>query len=246
MTHSVYDIANEWFNYTTQIELIDTVFLKHDLKRLIPITGCFAHNDDWANKVIELEDISKSVLENMIFAELQWCDTLRVKARRGEYVESHNGQTWKVTLNETTNMPCFDTAQVFGGPIQRSCVTKCDILARNGIVHQIDRVMFFGIPETVGPQPPSIPTMRNPSAPNFWSPPTTPTISWNLSRPTFYGAINPAYAAKGEEGHGVKSGATLTAHVPLVGRRSLGRGWYLSLVVLFTIVLGTLTHWMIT
>ena len=208
VTHSAYDLASEWEDYTTQVTLIDTVFLKHDMKRLLPITCLFAPNDDWANKVVEVDDISKSVLENMIFAELQWCDTLREMA--GERLESHNGQTWKITVNETTNMPCFDTEQVFGGPIRRSCITKCDMLVRNGIVHQIDKVLFFEVPETVGPQPPSIPTARNPSTPTWWQSPSSPTISWELPRPTFYGPINPAYAAKGEEGHGVQSGATTT------------------------------------
>ncbi|KAL7577256.1 hypothetical protein ACA910_003577 [Epithemia clementina (nom. ined.)] len=206
VTHTVYDIAAEWENFTTQVTLIDTVFLKQDMRRLSPITGLFAPNSDWENKVIELEDISKSVLENMIFADLQWCSTLRSKV--GERLESHNGQTWQISLNTTTNMPCFDMEAVFGGPVRQSCVTKCDILVRNGIVHQIDHVLFFEVPETVGPQPPSIPTMRNPNAPVFWKSPTSPTISWELPRPTFYGPINPAYAAKGEEGYGDRSGAT--------------------------------------
>lgn len=205
VTHSVYDMAVMELgeNYTTQVTLIDTVFLKHDLKRLSPITAIFAPNEAWADKVIEVDDISKSVLENMIFADLQWCATLRKMV--GKRVESHNGQTWEISVNKTTNMPCFNMEAVFGGPVRQSCITKCDILVRNGLVHLIDEALFFEVPETVGPQPPSIPTMRNPNAPSFWKTPTSPTISWELPRPTFYGPINPAYAAVGQEGHGVQS-----------------------------------------
>jgi len=209
VTHYVYDLGASWEDYTTQITLIDTVFLKQDLRRLAPITGLFAHNDDWANKVIELEDISKAVLENHIFAELWWCSTLRDMV--GQDLESHNGQTWTVSVNETTNMPCFDTVAVFGGPIRRSCITECDILARNGVVHKVDKVLFFEVPRTAGPQVAKIPTYRHPSAPTFYKPPAVPLNGWYLPRPTFYGKSNPAYFAAGDEGYEDLSASTRAA-----------------------------------
>eukprot|EP00522_Entomoneis_paludosa_P014952 CAMPEP_0172453626 /NCGR_PEP_ID=MMETSP1065-20121228/10853_1 /TAXON_ID=265537 /ORGANISM="Amphiprora paludosa, Strain CCMP125" /LENGTH=731 /DNA_ID=CAMNT_0013205811 /DNA_START=128 /DNA_END=2323 /DNA_ORIENTATION=- len=208
VTHSVYDLINEWENFTTQITYIDTVFLKQDLQRLIPITGLASHNDDWNGKYIALDDISTSVLENHLFAELWWCDTLRGMV--GEELESHNGQLWTISLNETTNMPCFDYVVVFGGEVRRSCITKCDILARNGIVHQVDKVLFFEVPRTRGPSIAKIPTYRHPSSPTFHQPPTQPRNGWYLPRPTFYGQMNPAYSAKGEEGYGGDSAATTT------------------------------------
>lgn len=222
VTHSVYDMVLGWENFKTQMTLIDTVFLKHDLKRLSPLTAFFAPNDAW-NFKIELDDISKSVLENMIFADLLWCETLReLKDKRPE---SHNGQTWKVTVNETTNMPCFDMEETEGGPVRRSCVTKCDVLTRNGIVHQVDRAFVYGVVETIGPQPPSIPTASNPNAPTFWEAPTPSNITWELPRPTFYGPINPAYAAVGEEGHGVRSAAAATTTTTRAARSSWFFWW---------------------
>mmetsp|Transcript_1548 Transcript_1548/g.3358 ORF Transcript_1548/g.3358 Transcript_1548/m.3358 type:complete len:740 (-) Transcript_1548:97-2316(-) len=208
VTHSVYDVMAEWPEYQTHVTYIDTVFLKQDLQRLLPITGLAAHDDGWVGKVIELDDISTSVLENHLFAELWWCDTLRGMV--GEELESHNGQLWTVSLNETTNMPCFDYVVVFGGEVRRSCVTECDILVRNGIVHKIDEVMFFEVPRTRGPQVAKIPTYRHPTTPTFNKPPSTPVNGWYLPRPAFAGQAGPAYLAEGDEGYGEQSAASST------------------------------------
>jgi hypothetical protein len=172
MTESVYDIATLINNFTTQVALIDGVFLREDMRRLSPMTALFATNDGWANKVISLDDISKSVLENMIFEDLLWCEVLRNKAASRTNIESLNGQSWVVTVNDQ-GMPCFDTLQVFGGPTFKACVTRCDILAKNGIAHELDNIMLFKSTETIGPQAPVMPVARQPSAPTW----NVPTIS---------------------------------------------------------------------
>jgi hypothetical protein len=68
----------------------------------------------------------------------------------GERVDSHNGQTWLISVNEA-GFPCFDTIEVFGGAAKKACVTQCDILARTGIVHELDTVMVYDVPETRPP-----------------------------------------------------------------------------------------------
>jgi len=179
MTDTVYDVAKKRPIYSTQVGLIDTVFLTEDMKRLLPLTAMYSPNSVWENKIIELEDISKMVLESHVFKELQWCDELR--KMEGKNLTSLNGLEWKISINED-NMPCFDTYLTAGGgsTFQKACITKCDILARNGIVHELDNIMMSEVGETLAPRSmrPIAPTARRPS------PPT-------VARPTYFGGNEP-------------------------------------------------------
>ena len=139
VTHTVYDIAAEMPDYSGQITLIDTVFLKQDMRRLLPLTAMYAPNSDWDNKLIKLEDISKVILENHLIENLAWCEDLVALA--GTKIDTLNGQLWGVTVNEA-GFPCFDT-KIPGGEAYKSCIVECDILARNGLVHLLDKVMLF-------------------------------------------------------------------------------------------------------
>ncbi|GKY93565.1 hypothetical protein MPSEU_000323900 [Mayamaea pseudoterrestris] len=162
MTNTVYEIARRLGNYSAQLNLIDSVFLSSDMNRLSPLTAFYAADDQWMNKQIDLTDISTGVLENHIFKELLWCDVLISK--EGQQIESHNGRYWLVSVNEE-NMPCLDTVTA-DDEKTRSCVTKCDILARNGIVHEVDTIILFEGMTTRGPSPPIPPTFQPPSLPN--------------------------------------------------------------------------------
>ena len=190
VTHSVYDIATLINNFTTQVALIDAVFLREDMRRLLPMTAMYANNAGWENVAVQLEDIETKVLENMIFDDLMWCDDLREIAAdpSRNRVESQNGRLWFVSVNED-NMPCFDTIAVFGQETQRSCITTCDILARNGLVHELDKIMLFEAPETVGPQAPLPPIARNPSAPIFQYNSPTASNSGIFASPSYSGSF---------------------------------------------------------
>ena len=190
VTHTVYDIAAEMEDYSGQITLIDTVFLKQDMRRLLPLTAMYAPNSDWNNKLIKLEDISKVILENHLIENLAWCEDL--VALSGTKIDTLNGQLWSVSVNED-GKPCFDT-KVPGGESYKSCVVECDILARNGIVHLLDKVMLFETPETLGPQAPTVPTMSRPSTPTYFAQPSPSVNDPGLDRPTFFGPTSPAYA----------------------------------------------------
>jgi hypothetical protein len=190
VTHSVYDIAAEMPEYSGQIRLIDTVFLRQDMRRLLPLTAMFAPDEDWENKLIELEDISKVILENHLIEDLAWCEDL--VALEGEKIETLNGQLWSISVNED-GKPCFDT-KVPGGESYKSCVLVCDILARNGIVHLLDKVILFETVETLPPRAPSPPTAARPSAPTFFSQPSPSATGPGIQRPTFFGPTSPAYA----------------------------------------------------
>lgn len=115
------------------------------------ITRCNLHTrvkPTWYQDYIDAE------LENMRMEGLLWrCRKLR--ELEGQRVESLNEQTWTISLYEDS-IPCFDTAQVMGGEFYKACITKCDILARSGIVHELDSILLFGNPETLGPMVPEL------------------------------------------------------------------------------------------
>lgn len=146
---NAYDMGKENPEFEIHTRYIDSLFLAEDLKRLLPITVFYAPNEAFEGKIFDVTEVSESLLENMVFKELLWCEKL--VGMVGERVESHNGQTWLVSVNEE-GYPCFDTIEVFGGAAQKACVTQCDIMVRNGIVHALDTVMIFQTPDT---RPPS-------------------------------------------------------------------------------------------
>jgi hypothetical protein len=145
VTHSTYDIADWLGHFYDQLNLIDSIFLDDDMKRLEPMTALFAPDYSWRNKVIPLDRV-EYILESHIFKSLLWCDVLREYApgsgheNEGKKIESENGAEWAITLNGK-NMPCF-TAFIGLGQQLDACVVECDILARNGIVHALDEVLL--------------------------------------------------------------------------------------------------------
>jgi len=151
VTHSVYEIGFWLENYYEQLNLIDGVFLDSDMKRLEPMTALYAPDADWRNKIIEVDNI-EPVLENHLFEDLLWCHVLIDKAINRETIESLNGQVWGVSVNDL-GMPCIDTIADSGEEVARSCITECDHLARNGIVHTVDKVVLSSQVETRGPTP---------------------------------------------------------------------------------------------
>jgi hypothetical protein len=161
MTNTVYDVARRLGNYSAQLNLIDSVFLSSDVKRLSPLTAFYARDDQWQNKQIDLTEISTNVLENHLFKELLWCHKL--KSLAGTEIESHNGRFWLVSVNEE-GFPCLDVVTAEGEKT-RSCITQCDILARNGIVHEVDQIILFEDMQTRGPSPPVPPTFLPPTLP---------------------------------------------------------------------------------
>jgi hypothetical protein len=168
VTRTVYDIAKEDPKFSTQISYIDTVRLAADMKRLLPLTAFYAPNAEWEGKVTRIEDIAKTVLESHMFEKLLWCDTIR--SMKGSAITSLNNRTWEISINDA-GFPCFDTYEEEDGQTKRACITKCDIIARNGIVHELDTLLLFNAAET---RPPSsftgsFPTAGTPAAP---SPPT--------------------------------------------------------------------------
>jgi hypothetical protein len=175
MIDTVYTVAQKREDLSFHVTLIDTVMLNEDMEYLLPLTAIYVGNDGWDGVPIKIDDIAPVILESHIFQNLLWCNDLRALA--GQRVESLNGETWFVVVNDD-NFPCFMTEETVGGEPQKACITECDILARNGIVHVMDKVLLYETPEESDvPQPTPVLDFSQPgSAPTFTrpSPPSGP------------------------------------------------------------------------
>jgi hypothetical protein len=177
VTHTVYDIANVDPQFRTHVLYIDAVYLETDMKRLLPLTAMYAPNDVWQGKKFDMDIIGEGILKSFIFEKLLWCDVL-LKAE-GTTLISLNKKMWNVTVNHETNMPCFQTLEQYlpENMPQRACVTKCDTLARNGIVHELDFLMLSEIPETRPPTVEMAPIPVAPRAPTVFAAPVLQPIA---------------------------------------------------------------------
>lgn len=191
MTDTVYDVAKKRDDLTFHVTLIDTVMLNEDLEFLLPLTAVYVNNDGWDGIQIKLDDIAPVILESHIFENLLWCNDLR--ALSGTRVESLNGQTWFVVVNDD-NMPCFLTEETAGGEPQKACITECDILSRNGLVHVMDRLLVYQTSESGDvPQPTAQLDFSQPgSAPTF----TRPTPNSGGGSPSSFSS--PSSTANGQ------------------------------------------------
>jgi hypothetical protein len=200
MIDTVYDIAKKREDLSFHATLIDTVRLNEDMEFLSPLTAIYVPNSAWAGTKIQLLDIAPVILESHIFEDLLWCEDLRALA--GQRIESLNGETWFIEVNDD-GFPCFLTEQVFGGPSKRSCLTECDILARNGIVHVLDTLLIYETNEADDIRPPSgsspagapvrAPTFTRPT-PSSPSPPSMPSFS----SPSFSPPTGPSGSSFGQ------------------------------------------------
>ena len=183
MTDTVYEVAKKRDDLSFHITLIDTVMLNEDMEFLLPLTAIYVNNDGWDGIQIKLDDIAPVILESHIFEDLLWCNDLRAMA--GTRVESLNGETWFIVVNDD-NFPCFLTEDIAGGEPQKACITECDILSRNGLVHVMDRVLVYETSEAGDvPQPTAQLDFSQPgSSPTF----TRPTPSTGGSSPDSFGS----------------------------------------------------------
>jgi hypothetical protein len=180
MTRTVYDQTNVRDDLRAQINLIDALFLRQDMDKLLPLTAMYAPTEAWDNLDIQLNQIEEVFLESHLIEKLMWCDRLReIADSTDNRVETMNGQLWVISVN-ADNFPCFTSRETAEGQSFRSCITECDILARNGIVHVLDTVMMYQTADTRPPSPPTAPIAAPPGGaptvdnnqPTFGRPPT--------------------------------------------------------------------------
>jgi len=92
-----------------------------------PLTAFAVPNRPW-----EYHDIPdmEPILENHLFVNLYSCADLT----NGRQLTSVNGATWIVSI--INDMPCLNSFR------SRACVTQCNVLANNGILHVVDNVLI--------------------------------------------------------------------------------------------------------
>jgi hypothetical protein len=219
MTDTVYDVAKKRAgpdgDLSFHITLIDTVMLAEDLEFLLPLTAIYVTNAGWDGVQISIDDIAPVILESHIFQDLIWCDDFRALA--GMRVESLNGETWFVTVNDE-GFPCFLTEETFGGPAKRSCITECDLLARNGLVHVMDELLVYETDQQDDASQPvpqldfggSAPTFTRPTGGS--SPASSPTGGSSFDDASAVGSAfdnfgNSGSSQNGGNGNGSNSGA---------------------------------------
>jgi hypothetical protein len=122
------------------------------MKRLLPLTTFFSPNSAYEGKVTKMEEIGEVLLKNHIFETLLWCDTILEMANMSMTITSLNNYSWTVSKG-SNGLPCFDTYVDASGTVKKACIKKCDILARNGIVHELDDILLYNPSET---RPPSV------------------------------------------------------------------------------------------
>jgi Fasciclin domain len=212
-TDTIYDIATEIPEYSTQIAYIDTVYLDADMKRLSPLTAMYAPNKEWEGKKTKMEEIAKNVLESHMFEKMLWCGLLRNMT--GQTVTSLNEKQWNITINDA-NFPCFNTLEPIGADQpKRACITKCDILARNGIVHELDTLLLLEAAETKSPSAfgGNFPSDSGTST-GVDQAPHPPTV---FHRPSPSTISAPGQAPAVQPGAGEKSGAVALSLVAATG-----------------------------
>jgi hypothetical protein len=129
-------------NFSTMVEHIDFVDLTDLIDRDYPLTFFAAPKRAWARIIIGTLD-GGDILKRHIFRGLLFLDVIRNETQLTDV----DGSTHAVELRGEFN----DTLWVGGGHIYGG-----DTLARNGILHYIDRVIgepYDTVPPTMSPQP---------------------------------------------------------------------------------------------
>lgn len=112
--------------------------IRIDLQHSSPRTVFFVDNKNSTGKSFDMDedgmwDDESTLLNGHVFAELRSCYDLR--GMHGKFLTSQSGVIWTIHVNER-NQPCLNhTGDTTATPI---CVVRCDVVARNGIIHIVD------------------------------------------------------------------------------------------------------------
>lgn len=146
VSRSVYDQTNDNPDYSLVTENIDYVDMQDMIDRDVPITFLAAYDRAWWRvRFGALE--GAEIIKRHIFRGLLFCDVIA----NGTTVTAVNGEIHSVELRGENEENLF---------VGDAYVFDCDILARNGVLHHIDRVIgleYPTIPPTSSPEPTQTP-----------------------------------------------------------------------------------------
>jgi uncharacterized surface protein with fasciclin (FAS1) repeats len=154
VSRSIYDQSNSNPDFSLLVENIDFVDLTDLVDRDLPLT--MLAPDNRAFRRIEFGTLDGGeIIKAHIFKGLLFCDVLANMTS----VSSVNGIVHAVDVRGDNN----ETLRVGGAYIY-----KCDILARNGVLHHVDRVIgqdYDTVSPTISPAPTITPRPTNSEAP---------------------------------------------------------------------------------
>ena len=142
VSRSIYDQSNENPEFSLLVENIDFVDLTDLVDRDLPLTMLAPDNRAWRR--VEFGTLEGGeIIKRHIFRGLFFCDVLANLTS----VSAVNGIVHGIELRGE-----FNESLWVGG----AHVYECDILARNGVLHHVDRVIgmdYETVPPTISPAP---------------------------------------------------------------------------------------------
>jgi uncharacterized surface protein with fasciclin (FAS1) repeats len=211
VSQSIYDQCRNHPDFSLLIENIDFVRLTDMVDRTLPLTMLVSPNKAWERVTFSTVD-GPDIINRHIFRGLQFTDVLANLTT----ITAVNGAVHTIERKG----PNFEYLYVGGAYIYEG-----DILARNGVMHRIDRVIGLEYP-TVPPSTSPAPTIT--AEPTMYVAPTTTPVAGPVGPVAF---TFPPQDAPSQEGStpgggngGDKSSAALMAF-------SFWTGWVAPLLV---------------
>lgn len=171
---NAYLVALDNADYRLHTAYLNGAGLSTDVGTTTPITAFFVPNKGFDSQRLKAP-IPKfddpKIMENMLFDKMLTCADLI--ALEGHSIQSLNGRNWTISISRKSGMPCFDTTGYVGStPSRKACVSKCDTLGSNGLIHELRLVLLYvSTPEEVAAST-EPPTTARPTDPP--SPPVAP------------------------------------------------------------------------
>lgn len=183
MSRSIYDKSNDNPDFSLLTENIDFVQLTDMVDRDMPLTLLAPDNKAFRRVTFGTLD-GAEIIKTHIFAGLQFCDII---ANSTEIVNV-NGKSVGVELRGEPGSGPWGTEGGQNLFVGGAYVYNCDILARNGVLHHIDRVIGLDY-DTVSPTISPAPTIT--AAPTSHTPPTSAPLDTGISQPVTGSAAIP-------------------------------------------------------
>ena len=175
LTRSLFQIGSEDSQYTQYMEyLSSSASLRIGLSLLAPRTVLLVQNEGFRPYQVDETTVAEVLLENMIFEKIYSCNQLR--KLQGQNIVSMNNRTWTIDIN-VKDEPCLTAS----GGGDTACITKCDLVGKNGIAHQIDLPLAQAGALSLAPSTPTVPSTPTPVPTATKAPALSPTTPWDFN-----------------------------------------------------------------
>lgn len=193
---TLYDLVDSESKYSIYTLSIEQANLKGQLSSHTPTTAFFVPNDSFETNIFARDTIPEPVLKNHLFHDLYFCEDLIGFGEIGAVLEAISGQKYRIIVSEDRS-PCFVSYSSVQNdePTTASCITKCNMLSKNGVAHEIERlipgatnknspspsIMPSQLPSYKSSEPPSFESSEQPSFAPSESASSDPSLSLPFS-----------------------------------------------------------------